>query len=682
MLRADSSCRLEAGFSRPAARRGDRFAVGLRSLHSQTTGDRRVCIAVLDGPVDLAHPCFRGASLAQLDSLALPCGTSGAASAHGTHVASVIFGQPGSPVAGIASGCSGLSIPIFADGPDGTFSNSSQLDLARAILLAVERGADIINISGGQLSPSGEPDPLLARAIDTCAQANVLIVAAAGNDGCDCLHVPAAAASVLSVGAMDGDGHPLTSNNWGEAYRSQGLLAPGMDVLGAVPGGGTAYKSGTSFATPLVSAVAGLLASLRLKRGEPPDMHAIRAVLLGTAVPCVADDARDCRRFFGGSLDLERVLQELARGDKSVISSTTVAPSDGFAPPPVASRLLPSGEPQIIQALHATAPVPEVALSEAEPQSAAGTLGQIAPSDCGCGGGAKAHADAKPCGGGGDCGCGCGGAKAQRPVLVYALGTLGYDFGSEARRDSFAQAMPAGANNPHAADQLLRHLEANPYDASSVIWTLNLDATPIYAIQPVGPYAEIGYERLREFLQGQLDRETPVELVSVPGVIGGKVRLQSGQIVPVIVPALRGLFSWATRPLVEHVLGARPDAAAEAADYDAQFIGLTDFLSRVYYDLRNLGITAEERALNYAATNAVQVREIIASTTRQELDLDRISVKKSPVCRPDSDCFDVELGFFNPNNTNVASRIFRFTVDVSDVIPVTIGAPRNWTRRV
>jgi hypothetical protein len=56
-------------------------------------------------------------------------------------------------------------------------------------------------------------------------------------------------------------------------------------------------------------------------------------------------------------------------------------------------------------------------------------------------------------------------------------------------------------------------------------------------------------------------------------------------------------------------------------------------------------------------------------------------VKKSPVCRPDSDCYDVELAFFNPNNTRVANRIYRFTVDVSDVIPVTIGAVRSWTRR-
>jgi cyanobactin maturation PatA/PatG family protease len=142
--------------------------------------------------------------------------------------------------------------------------------LARAIALAIENGAHVINISGGQLTPSGEPEPILAQAIESCKRHNVLIVAAAGNDGCECLHVPAAAPSVLAVGAMDHHGSPLVSSNWGDAYRTQGILAPGVDVLGAVPGGGTVHKSGTSFATPFVSGLIGLLASLDRREGREP----------------------------------------------------------------------------------------------------------------------------------------------------------------------------------------------------------------------------------------------------------------------------------------------------------------------------------------------------------------------------------------------------------------------------
>jgi cyanobactin maturation PatA/PatG family protease len=277
--------------------------------------------------------------------------------------------------------------------------------------------------------------------------------------------------------------------------------------------------------------------------------------------------------------------------------------------------------------------------------------------------------------------CTCGGG-AQKPALVYALGKLGYDFGTEARRDSFAQAMQSADNsnpNPLIFDQLLSYLDQYPYEASSLIWTLNLDATPIYAIQPAGPFAENAYDRLREFVRAQLHEG--VELVSIPGVIAGSVRLQSGMTIPVVVPAVRGMFSWATKPLVDHVLGERPSAAAAQATYDNLASGLTDFLNQIYYGMRNLGLTAEERALNYAATNAMQATSVIRSATQQELDFGIPTVTRSPVCRPDSDCYDVELPFFDPNNTNKANRIYRFTVDVSDIIPVTIGTVRSWTRR-
>ena len=586
----------------------------------------------------------------------------------------------GGPVRGIAPDCRGLIAPIFSD--RGSELACSQLDLARAILLAVDNGANIINVSGGQLVPSGLPDPILEQAIETCARRNVLIVAAAGNDGCDCLHIPAAAPSVLAVGAMDSHGAPLGSSNWGAAYLGQGILAPGMDVLGAAPGGGTALKSGTSFATPLVSGFAGLLASLQLAQGNAPDPHAIRAALLNTATPCLPGATDDCRKLLSGRLNIAEAIEAITGGEKMTTDTELLSLPDASSWTPAEGDFRPTGLHPSVFAARGDGPTAGIRPSDAdlpaEPISAAAQApGQIVPSDCGCGCGGKG----KPAGG--DCGCGCGGAKAggepKPPQLVYALGKLGYDFGTEARRDSIAQAMDGSANNPLVPDQFLNFLEAQPFDASSVIWTLNLDATPIYAIQPVGPFAASGYERLREALRAQLHEG--VELISVPGVIGGSTRLQSGQVVPVIVPAMRGMYSWATEPLVVHVLGAAPKAAAEKDVYDRFSAGLTNFLDRVYYDLRNLGITGEERALNYSATNAVQIADVIRSTTRDQLDLDRLAVKKSPVCRPDSECYDVELSFFNPNNTNVANRVYRFTVDVSDVIPVTVGAVRSWTRR-
>jgi subtilisin family serine protease len=138
--------------------RGAAKILDLGLLWAQTRGDPRICIAVLDGPVDEEHPCFRGAHLTHLPTTADPACGGGAASSHGTHVASIIFGQHDGPVRGVAPGCAGLIAPIFAD--EGSLSACSQLDIARGVLQAVEAGAHVINISAGQFTTASEPDPM------------------------------------------------------------------------------------------------------------------------------------------------------------------------------------------------------------------------------------------------------------------------------------------------------------------------------------------------------------------------------------------------------------------------------------------------------------------------------------------------------------------------------------------
>lgn len=685
----------------------------LSNSHStpfQPTGESagRVRIAILDGRVDTSHPVFVGARLEQLPSpLSSSCQQP---SAHATHVASIIFGQHGTQVAGIAPDCTGLLVPVFPAEQPGRRVACSQLDLVRAISVALENGAHVINISGGQLDNSGQAEPMLARVLDECLRRNVLVVAAAGNDGCACLHVPAAIKSVLAVGAMDDRGRPLPSSNWGSTYRTNGLLAPGHNVLGAVPGGGVERRSGTSFATPCVSSFAALLIALQLQLGRRPDPGMVRRALLQSSLPC-GETEDDCRKVLAGRLNFsgasELILADgKTEGDSPVTDVTTYMPTERVMPLseniesgsasedaiinvgiasdivllepndaaalPVAIRR-PSGGAINSRSMDARSARRQT--SSAQVVASDARSAEIAPS-CGCDGN-------KPAGGG----CGCGGAGA--PQLVYAIGRIGYDFGSEARRDGILQAMNVSVETPFTDDRLLEHLQRAPFDAPTLTWTLNVDATPIYAIQPVGPYAAAGYDRLREFLNAQLHEH--VELISIPGIIDGSTRLQSGQLVPVIVPELRGMYDWSTTALVQQVLGPRPETlkdnsaypelARDQAAYDANANGLTDYLNRVYYDMRNLGLTAEERALNFSATNAVQAVSVINSATSEALDLDTLDVKRSPICRPDSDCYDVELSFFNPNNTNVATRVFRFTVDVSDVIPVSIGQMRTWTKR-
>jgi cyanobactin maturation PatA/PatG family protease len=644
----------------------------------------------LDGPVDTSHRCFRGLRFTAVPALVPPTVSTGAASRHGTHVASEIFGQIGSPVEGIAPNCHAIFIPVFVDGPAGEFLNCTQLDLARAISRAAREGAHVINVSGGQPSQSDEPDPLLADVLVDCAKRNVLVVAAAGNNGCECLHIPAAAASVLSVGAMDANGDPLPISNWGVAYQQRGILAPGEHVPGAVPGGGIDYLSGTSFAAPIIAGVVGLLLSVQKQLGHRPDPEAIRAALIASALECDATRVIDRQRCLAGRINPRGALALVTEGEPKMPDEIQILHGEaGIA----ASAELPEAPPG-----SADPPRQEdVAISDralrqsaSEMPNEAGAITQatvaasavhspsgIRPVFTASGGGltprragmVTASAGCE-CGGGAACTCGAGGP----PSLVYALGRIGYDFGTEARRDSFVQAMPeepAGVpGNPSVHAQLIGYLSDNLHEAENLIWTLNLDVTPIYAIHPVGPYAANVYERLRQWLQAQ---HTATDcLVSVPGVISGTARLASGQVVPVIVPAIRGMYSWTPEALT---------AAQTPAPTAEEATGLTDFLNRVYYDHRNLGVTPQDRALNFSATNAFQATQVIRSVTTGGLDLDSITVKKSPVCRPDSDCWDVELGYFDPTNLQVARTVARFTVDVSDVIPVTLGVPRFWRAR-
>jgi cyanobactin maturation PatA/PatG family protease len=629
---------------------------GLRNLWAETTGSPDICIAVLDGPVDVAHACFAGAQVEMLETHKPIDADDALAMQHGTHVASIIFGQHGSEVQGVAPGCRGVLIPIYGSGKDAN-RICSQLDLARAINLAVSVGAHIINISGGELSASGVADPLLTKAIALCAEHDILVVAAAGNDGCRCLHVPASMASVLAVGAMDLQGAPLEFSNWGDLYLDKGILALGADVAGAAAGGGVAVRSGTSYAAPIVTGVAALLMSLQLERGASPHGQAVHTLLLDAADACDSTASDSCARVLAGRLNIHAAHAGLVHQQPSRIAASTYSPpgvdvgshsrmphtymkssANLDCPPPSHWRSMMNDHDtlsQLIPSETATLPMNDAG---------------VAPSDCGCN---KKKAD---------------------PLPVYALGQIGIDFGSASKRDAFAQLSGINVDDYLA---LLDYLDSDPASAFSLIWTLSMDATVVYAINPYGPFASSTYERLRQFLRAQL--QDGVERVSVPGLLSGTVKLMNGQEVPGLFPDLRGMYGWSVPDLVSACLGAPSDANDANSSYQARAEGVRNFLERVYYEVRNLGITPQDRAMNYAATNAFQASEVYDKAIQAETKLDSIAVERSPICRPGSDCWDVKLSFFNPaKRLEQARHVYRFTIDVSEVIPVTVGKVRHW----
>ncbi|GAB4374918.1 MAG: hypothetical protein Kow00121_20000 [Elainellaceae cyanobacterium] len=816
---------------------------GMQSLWAESLGDIRVCIAILDGPVDQTHPCLKGANLTRLPTLIADSAGAGPMAGHGTHITSVVFSQPGNPVQGIAPGCRGLIVPVFSDSRQGPLS---QLDLARAINQAVEQGAHVINISGGQLSQPGEADPMLVNAVRSCQDNGVLIVAAAGNDACQCLHVPAALPSVLAVGAMNAQGIPFDFSNWGEAYQTQGILAPGEKIFGGMPDGGFATKSGTSFATPIVSGIVALLLSIQLKRGEPLNPDVIRNAILKSASPCNSTMALDCRRFLAGRLNIPGAYALVTEGgaeqmagqkpeEKKLIQPSEMNSINPLEPdhskiaeqigqPVIANVPGLNGQMADQSSERNPSPVPLVNSMSGTPNPGAishtvvgipvmpgGNGMYFVPDPNGVGGMyvmpytssmavtpsqfatpamPSSHMPPNPMPSNypgtsavtpsnvvASEGCGCNGGQKS---LVYALGLLGYDFGTEARRDSFKQLMswtnipvieadqptPSTGTttqlnvtgmrlppNPYDARQMAEYLKKHPSEAKSLIWTLNLELTPIYAIEPQGPFAGEVYKTLVEFLDGQTRHEQDlnyIERVSIPGVLTGRtITLFSGQVVPVIEPVnTRGMYSWRVRVLIHDLLtqlveelgqlpasdsilntiqkntilqsnDLAPDSGSSTTNWARFWNSLSDdeklrllvpyrreslpderkayvrmlessiegFLLRIYYDLRNLGQTSSERALNFAATNSFQFGSAVAkalearpsdTNTRGVMQLDGFTIEKSPFCRVDSDCWDVKIKFFDPENDRRARKVVRYTIDVSDVMPVTLGEPRMW----
>jgi cyanobactin maturation PatA/PatG family protease len=648
----------------------------------------------------------------------------GEMSAHGTHVASVIFGQPGSAVPGIAPRSKGLLLPVFRDPPA---RRLSQIDLGRAIEQAVQEGAHVINVSGGQRSPTNEAEGILTRALKLCEDNNVLVIAAAGNDGCECLHVPAAVPSVLAVGALDEGGRPLETSNWGEAYRSNGVLAPGERILGAAPGGETVRLTGSSFATPIVSGIAALLLSIQRASGQEIDPAAVREAIVDSAVPCYPQDSRECRPYLVGTLNVPGAYDRILKGGKMVAdrdaaqaSSHVMEVGVGLGEP---SSLASSGAAVAGAGLGPAADVlsgqpvhehPAVAAGVSPPQAApqppapaaspTAAAGVVPSAQCTCNGGGSST---------------CTGDKLSN---IFAIGIVNYDLENDANRDALRQAMDpqvtagsppiVGPPNPYDARQLSDYLDDNPWDANKVIWTLELDGTPIYAIEPERGFAGEVYSTPR--LGGEMVSSSRVyrvltsalrnhaldpkdgnyvSRVSVPGILTTRTRrLYSGQEVPVVVAQARGLYTWNETALVNAVVGAveadraaaSPPEPAVSREDVAKLV--RNFLDKIYYQLRNLGQSPPDRALNFAATNAFifadGVREGLLSAryvpgraeSKENLyTLDTINAVKSPYCRMDSDCWDVQVTFFDAEEVRRARVVYQYTIDVSAVTPVSLA---------
>ena len=714
---------------------------GISQIWTRTKGDPRIKIAILDGAADLERSCFQGAKFSQFKpywsedielneeyyyylNLSLDFNKEQKdkkddpdhdkeeakkeqeaffapfppairqrieLSSHATHISSTILGQHGTPAPGIAPLCTALNIPISFAGDDFI----SPVNLTHAINTALKWGANIIHIAACHPTQTGVAPDLFARAVKQCQDNNMLIVAPGGNDKGECWCIPSILPGVITVGAMRDDGQPFKFSNYGGEYQNKGVMANGENILGAQPGTEEPIRQkGTSCAAPIVTGISALLMSLQLQRGEQPNAEAVREAILNSAIPCNPEEVEEPERCLLGKLNIPGAFQ-LLTGEKLEphLQPLSYQGVQEPHPQPLSYEGVQEPHPQPLSyeergvGISRSQVLPGNATLEALPLTipsgraleTAFPAGDWERETLVISQGINSSTDSI--------------TPSAASKLVYALGTIGYDFGNEARRDTFKQLMPAvnmdGAiipANPYDSQQMVNYLSENPAEAKPLIWTLNQELTPIYALEPVSGFAADIYETLILMLEGQIQPENSddfVERVSIPARLTDRtVELFSGQVVPVIsLTNTRGMYGWKVNSLVDAALQTVITGETAPAQEIAMRKALSSFLNRVYYDLQNLGQLAKDRALNFSVTNAFQAASSFSQAISTGMQLDSIEVEKSPFCRINSDCWDVKLKFFDPENGSRAKKVFLFTIDVSDRIPVTLGQVRSWSVR-
>lgn len=234
----------------------------------QDTKGKNVKVAVIDSGVDVKNPQLADAVNVRLSADLVDPKGKGTTDpvGHGTEVAGIIAARPSKSTGFVGIAPEATIISIRQAGEDGTGTVDN---LVKALDKAVAAGASVINIS--QDTSRGTPE--LARAIsDAVVKKDVVVVAAAGNDGADGkarTTFPGGYRGVLAVGASDRNNERASFSQSGDFV---GVAAPGVDMLSTVPGGGQCVDNGTSFAAPFVAGVAALI------RAKHPDWKAQEVV--------------------------------------------------------------------------------------------------------------------------------------------------------------------------------------------------------------------------------------------------------------------------------------------------------------------------------------------------------------------------------------------------------------------
>ncbi len=228
--------------------------VGLPAAWDIETGSADVVVAVVDSGLNRDIPDFSGRIVEPYSILS---GSSVWPAwqdtyGHGSGVAAVAAAQ-GDDHLGIAGAAWNVKImPVKI----ANSNSSDDVTIAAGITYAVDKGADVINVSFA----GAESSRTMESAVDYALARGVVIVAAAGNNGTWSVGYPAAIPGVIAVGATDSANNRCSFSNQGSALD---ITAPGASILSYTVPSTTSFArwSGTSFSSPLVAGVMALLKS-------------------------------------------------------------------------------------------------------------------------------------------------------------------------------------------------------------------------------------------------------------------------------------------------------------------------------------------------------------------------------------------------------------------------------------
>ncbi|NOX62903.1 MAG: S8 family serine peptidase [Chloroflexi bacterium] len=212
---------------------------------------------------------------------------------HGSHVAGIVAARMnnGRGIAGIAPKTKVMAVGVFSPPGFGTFA-----DEVEAILYATDMGASVINLSLGSTAYSlGEQ-----RAVEYAVRHGVVVVAAAGNNGREIHHWPAAHEAAIAVAATTATDQRASYSNMGDYID---VAAPGSSIWSLNRWGGYVANSGTSMAAPHVAGLAALV----LARNPTLAPAEVRAIIENSATDL---GAQGWDKAFGhGRIDAQAALE-------------------------------------------------------------------------------------------------------------------------------------------------------------------------------------------------------------------------------------------------------------------------------------------------------------------------------------------------------------------------------------